>query len=346
MEITINWRFIVGIDVSKKQLDIYLFDRKNDRGMTRQVTNATEGFARLAEWLRSHGADRSETILISEHTGRYGEQLLRWSTETDWPHAVVKTTALKKVSYEYGRKTDEFDAEKLAEYGQRFEDRLRLAEAPKPAVGQITRLQAERRKMVDRRAALKSKLGEADTHDADMEQLTAMWDQQVALLSEHIEQIEARIRELIDSDQNLSGRHETMRTAPGMGKVLGPLWLSLFGGQQQLNPRKISSRFGFAPKPHSSGTSVNNPDRSAGFGNPEVRRVMYQAAMSVKTHHPHYQDYYNKKQAEGKQHLLIMNNIINKLIKMYCAMWNRRQEYDPGHIQKLKNKFEKSPAKA
>lgn len=346
MEITINWRFIVGIDVSKKQLDISLCDRKNDWSTQQQVANATEGFARLAEWLRSHGVDKSETILISEHTGRYGEQLLRWSTETNWPHAVVKTTALKKVSYEFGRKTDEFDAEKLAEYGQRFEDRLRLAKAKKPAVSQIKRLQAERRKMVDRRAALESKLSESDIHDADMERFIEMWDQQVELLSEHIDEIEERIKELIADDPDLSQRHQTMRSAPGMGNVLVPLWLSLFAGRQTLNPRKISSRFGFAPKPHSSGTSVKKADRSAGFGNSEVRKVIHQAALSVKRNYSHYHEYYNRKKAEGKEHLLIMNNIINKLITMYCAMWNRRQEYDPNHIQKLKNEFKKSPAKA
>ncbi|MGK7368647.1 MAG: IS110 family transposase, partial [Candidatus Halalkalibacterium sp. M3_1C_030] len=336
MEIAINWRFIVGIDVSKKHLDIHLVDRKTNHGYEQEVPNTTEGFQQLAEWLARHGAGKSETILISEHTGRYGEHLLRWTTEAGWPHAIVKTTALKKVGYEHERKTDGFDAEKLAEYGQRFEDRLRLAEAPKPALAQIKRLQAERRKMVDQRAALESKLGEADFHDADMERIIEMWTQQVELLRDHIDEIEERITELIGNDEALTQRHQTMRTAPGMGKVLGALWISLFGGQQQLNARKIASRFGFAPKPHSSGTSVKKPDQSAGFGNSEVRKVIHQAALSVKRNYSHYHEYYNQKKAEGKDHLLIINNIINKLIKMYCAMWNRREEYDPDHIRKLK----------
>lgn len=346
MKITIDWRFIVGIDVSKKKLDIYLFDRKNNRGYEQEIPNSGEGFSRLARWLESNQASKSDTVLVSEHTGRYGEQLLRWGTEAGWPHAVVKTTALQKVSWEHSRKTDEFDAEKLAEYGQRFEDRLRLAEAKKPAASQINRLQAERRKMVDQRAALESKLSEADFHDADMKRLTQRWNQQVQLLAGHIDEIEERITQLIGNNEALSQRHETMQTAPGMGKVLGPLWLSLFAGEDQLNSRKIASRFGFAPKPHSSGTSVKKADRSAGFGNSEVRKVMHQAALSVKRNYSHYHQYYHRKKAEEKHHLVIINNIINKLIKMYCAMWNRREKYDPGHIRELKNKFEKSPVKA
>lgn len=342
MEITINWRFIVGIDLSKKYLDIHLFDQKTGMNLSCQVPNTPEGFTQLAQWLENQGADQSQTKLISEHTGRYGEHLLRWTTETGWPHAVVKTTALKKVSWEHQRKTDEFDAEKLAEYGRRFGDRLQLSEGQKPAIKQVTRLQAERRKMVDRRAALKSKLAEAHFHDADMGRIIAMWQDQVTLLTDHIDEMEARIRKLISSNQNLMKRHQTMQTAPGMGKVLGPLWLSLFAGEDQINPRKTSSRFGFAPHPHRSGSSVRSPDQSTGFGNSEMRRVMHQAALSVKRNYPHYHEYYNRKRAEGKHHLLIINNIINKLIRLYCAMWNNRKMYDPDHIQKEKKKFKKS----
>lgn len=341
MKITITWRFIIGIDISKKVLDIYLYDQKTQKGSWLQVPNNPQGFADLGRWLGNQ-ADHSQTILVSEHTGRYGEHLLRWTTDNGWSHGVVKTTALKKVGFEHHKKTDQFDARQLAEYGVRFSDRLRLTEAPKPAVGQIKRFQAERRKMVDRRAALKAKLTEADYHDADMHRLLQMWRQQITLLDEHIKELEGRISTLIDQDRALDKRYKAMRTAPGMGPVLGTLWLSLFAGQSQLNPRKISSRFGFAPHPRSSGSSVRSSERSAGFGNSEVRRVMHQAALSVMAHYSHYQAYYNQKRAEGKAHLLVINNIINKLIRLYCAMWNNRAEYDPDHIPKMKKKFRQS----
>ncbi|WP_103664590.1 IS110 family RNA-guided transposase [Gracilimonas amylolytica] len=342
MEITIKWRFIVGIDISKHTLDISLFDRQTgDRNML-QVPNTQEGFHNLAEWMEDHEVTQSQTILISEHTGRYGEHLLRWSTRTGWPHAVVKTTALEKVSWEHHRKTDEFDASQLAEYGARFNDRLQLAEAPKPTQAQLKRLQAERRKMVDRRAALKSKLGEAEFHDADMSQLTKMWNQQVELLTQHIEQLEYTMDELIRQDPILCRRHQTLRTAPGIGPVIARFWLCMFAGKDQLNPRKISSRFGFAPHGRSSGSSVKSPDRSTGYGNSELRRLMHQAARSVANHKPHYHQYYEKKINEGKHELVAINNIINKLIRLYCAMWNNRAEYDPKHIQKMIKKYKKS----
>lgn len=342
MKITIKWRFILGIDISKLLLDLCLLDRKTGELLHKQVTNTPEGFARIAEWLADQGAAPSQTVLVSEHTGRYGEHLLRWTTTEGFSHAVVKTTALDKVSFEHHRKDDPYDAQHLADYGARFSDRLPLTEAPTPAVGQIKRLQAERRKMVDRRAALKSKLTEADTHDADMSQLAEMWHQQMELLSQHIETLEQTMDELIRQDPALSERYQTLRTAPGIGPVTGRFWLALFAGQDQLNARKISSRFGFAPHGKSSGSSVKSPDRSTGYGNSEMRRLMHQAARSVANHKPHYHDYYEQKLDEGKHKLVAINNIINKLIRLYCAMWNNQVEFDPTYIQKMEKKFKKS----
>lgn len=342
MELPITWRFIVGTDISKQYLDCYLLDRKTAQGFEFQVVNSQQGFQRLAQWLTDQQVCQSQAILVSEHTGRYGENLLRWSTEQDWLHAVVKTTALEKVTPEHHRKGDPYDARELADYGARFSDRLQLVEAPKPAVGQIKRLQAERRKMVSRRAALKSKLTEADTHDADMRGLTTMWKQQIELLSKHIDQLEQTMNRLIRQDTCLETRNQTMRTAPGIGPVLGRFWLSLFAGQSELDARKISSRFGFAPHGRCSGSSVKSPPRSTGHGNSEMRRLMHQAALSVKTHCPHYRHYYQRKRAEGKEHLLVINNIINKLIRLYCAMWNNKAAYDPNYIQKNKDLWKKS----
>jgi hypothetical protein len=69
---------------------------------------------------------------------------------------------------------------------------------------------------------------------------------------------------------------------------------------------------------------------------------MHQAARSVANHKPHYHDYYEQKIDEGKHELVAINNIINKLIRLYCAMWNNRAEYDPRHIQKMNKKYKKS----
>lgn len=336
MELSITYRYIAGIDISKKVLDIYLLDRKTGQGNLLQVTNCDEGFHQLGQWLQQMKAGKDQTILCSEHTGRYGEHLLSWTTRSGWPHAMVKTTALEKVGNEHHRKNDQYDAQMLADYGRRYTDQLTLCRSPKPAVKQIRRLRRERRSMVDRRTALKQKLTEASYHDCNMEAIKQCWQQQIALLTKHIQQFEERMHTLINQTSDVNEKYERLRTAPGVGKVVGTFWITTFGDKEKLNPRKIASRYGFAPHDYRSGSSVRKGTRSSGFGNGEVRRIMHQAARSVATHSPHYKEYYRRKLAEGKPQLLVINNIINKLIRLYCAMWNKQMEYDPGYMEKMK----------
>jgi transposase len=46
-------------------------------------------------------------------------------------------------------------------------------------------------------------------------------------------------------------------------------------------------------------------------------------------HKTHFQQYYSRKLNEGKPHRVIMNNIINKIIRMTCSIWNQKTGYDP-----------------
>lgn len=343
MLLSVTYRYIVGIDVSKKKLNLVLLDRKTTVFQELEVANTSKGFARIGRWLDSHKAGHAETLLCSEHTGRYGEHLLAWSTRQHWPHAVLSTRTLEKTGPEHHRKSDRYDARQLAIYGSKNSEQVRLSKAPRPVVRQLRRLHAERRDLVAQRARLKQKHGEADYHEANMESIKQLWQEQMDLLSEHIDQLKEQIEQLIREDDALNERYQLMRTAPGIGPVIGTYWLCLFAGQPELNARRISSRFGFAPHAHDSGSSVNKPPRSARYGNATMRSYMHQAARSVSTHKAHYKAYLERMtEEEGKPELLVINNIINKLIRLYCSMWNNQTEYDPKYMEKMKKKYKKS----
>lgn len=330
------YRYFVGIDVSKLVLDVCMEDARTGQRYAIQVNNTPKGFAELDDWLVDGAAVPRYTVLCSEHTGRYGEHLARWAGDSQWEFALVKTTASNTVGQEHHRKTDAYDAQLLAEYARRYTDKLSLHTPDAQPLVQLQRLRRERRYMVDQRASLKQKLRESGYHAANMDQINQMYSQQVELLDEQIAWIEERIHQLIQHHESLHHCYQRIRTAPGIGKVIGSLWLSLFAGQQTLNPRKISSRFGFAPHEYSSGSTVRRNPKSAGFGNTEMRRLMHQAARSVAHHHPHFRGYYQRKLTEGKDEKLIINNIINKIIRTVCAMWNTKTDYDPNYIHKMK----------
>ena len=76
-----------GIDISKKQLDCYLLDRKTAEAMSAKSQIPTMD---LSNWPAGWPITRPirPRQSFSEHTGRYGEHLLRWTTANEWAHAV------------------------------------------------------------------------------------------------------------------------------------------------------------------------------------------------------------------------------------------------------------------
>jgi transposase len=233
--------------------------------------------------MRQHRANAEQSLVCSEHTGRYGERLTDWLAAKGWQHGLLNTTALSKVGPEHHRKTDPLDAQLLAEYARRYADKITLARPIPGHIRQLERLRRERRCMVRTRASLRQKLTEIHYHAADTGLFSEFYTEQINLLSTQITRVNAHIKELIAARPDLNIINRRLRSIPGIGPVIAAQWICLFYQQDQLNARKISSRFGFAPHEAESGTSVRKRKRSSRHGNPEMRQNMFQAARSVGT---------------------------------------------------------------
>ena len=332
----------VGIDVSKETLDVMLWhlDEGPPEKTACQTSNDAPGHQRLVQWLNEQGAPIETTVLCLEHTGRYDDALLEHLTLKGWICALEKTTVLQKVKPEHHRKDDRFDADLLAEYAYRYRDKLSLYQAPHPTIEQIRLLYGERRRLVTHRASVKqlqAEQGYNRTGPASEAERFAqsLWRTQRAFYDQQIEALEEKMKALVRSDDDLRHRYEQVKVIDGIGQKTALLWLCLFYGQIHLDARRIASRFGFAPHRERSGTSRGRQARSTGHGASEVRKLLTMCARSAGTHHAKYRRYKARKLAEGKASQLVTNNIINKLIRVVCAVWNQDAVFDPNHVSRF-----------
>lgn len=337
-----HYTHYVGIDVSKHTLDVMLWHRQQHTlsKTVCQTSNEAAGHAQLIQWLHEHGAPIETTVLCLEATGRYDDVLLEHLTLWGWICAVEKTTVLQKVKPEHHRKDDSFDADLLAEYAYRYSDKLSLYQATDPVIEQIRLLYGERRRLVTHRAAVKqlqSEQGYNRTGKANQAEAFAhkLWKQQCAFYDGQIEALEGHMQTLVDSDERLRHRYEQVKSIDGIGAMTALKWLCLFYGQPHLDARRIASRFGFAPHGDRSGTSRNRSCRSTGHGNAEIRKLFTMCARSAGAHHAKYRRYKKRKLGEGKASQLVTNNMINKLIRVVCAVWNQDAVFDPAHVSRF-----------
>lgn len=332
------YHHFLGIDVSKHTLDVCLFRGVGTQKHHQQVPNDQAGFTKLIAWLLQHQATADETIICMENTGLYDDALLEALTLAGYSCAVEKTTVLQKVRPEHHRKDDRFDAALLAEYAYRFQDKLRLWTASGPVIEEIRLLYRERRRLITQRGAVLQLQSEAPRRSADTSFAEALWHEQIAFFNEHIRRLEAKLDALVHSDENLLHRYEMVKSLPGFGSVASLLFVMLFYGHDRLKARELASRFGFAPHKERSGTSQYTPARSSGHGQSEVRKVLTLCARSAGTHDAKLRAYKQKKLAEGKASKLVTNNLINRLLRIVCALWNDKAYYDPDHVSRFVQK--------
>ena len=320
----------LGIDISKDHVDCWL----RPTGQYAQFRNDQSGINQLHNWLGDHSCAPETLLICMENTGIYGSLLLATLIERGWKCSQVKTTATRKVAPEHRRKDDRFDAQLLAEYADRYQDRIPLSTPPDPVIEQLRQLYSERGRLIGVRRAAQNKLSQL-THAINSPQmLEQSLRQQRAFYNGQIALIEADISRIIEHRPGLRHYYQLLRGIPGIGQVTAWLWLILFYGQSHLDPKHISSRFGFAPHRHISGSSVRGKTRSSGHGQAQMRASMTMVARSVSYHYPSFAAYKERKLQEGKPWPVIRNNVINKLITLICAIWNTGQVYNPEHISR------------
>lgn len=320
----------VGIDVSKDWLDIYL----RPLHVWIQCDNNSSGFKDLDEWLRSHGAEPSETVICMENTGIYDDRLLKALTEYGWICAVEKTNVLKTITPNHHRKDDRFDAAALAEYAYRYTDKLTLWDTPDDKVELLRQLYSERRRLITQKGAVKTKNSQSAQLTIVSSVVKESWHRQLEFYEEQIAQIEAQMHQIVADHPGLNYYWSLLMEIPGIGKVTTWLWLIKFYGQEKLNCKKIASRFGFAPHSNQSGTSIRGKTRSSGHGVAQMRQYMSLAAQSASTYYEKFKRYKQRKLEEGKNWPVVRNNLINKLIKIICAIWNSGQPFRDDHTSR------------
>jgi len=323
----------LGIDVSKLTLDC-CFRCPTPTGVRQrytQVANTASGYQRLLAWLPRQGGHPATTICCLEQTGVYDDQLLQALTTAGWVCALEKTTVLQKVAPEHHYKTDAVDAARLAEYAERFQDQLTPYVPLHPVQVELRALLIERNRLVAHRQATRQKQHQAVYQTTPMPTLDRLWDESVVCLSAQIATIEQRMLVCLKTHPRLYHRYQQVTAIPGVGPCFGSLWVSVFGDQPWLNPRQIASRYGHAPHARTSGSSRRIPPTSTGHGEALFRKLVTLVARSAQQHWHPMQIYKAKKLAEGKAPRLITNNVINRMIRIICAIWNADSWFDPDY---------------
>jgi transposase len=147
-------------------------------------------------------------------------------------------------------------------------------------------------------------------------------------LTQDIKQVEAAIKELIKADAALLNNYKLLVSIKAIGFVTAVYMLAYTENFCKfLNSRKFACYAGLAPFEHTSGTSLRGKNRVSHYANKKAKCLLNLAASVAIQHNPEMKAYYQRRVAEGKSKMGVLNIIRNKLVDRMFAVIKRGTGY-------------------
>ena len=143
-----------------------------------------------------------------------------------------------------------------------------------------------------------------------------------------LKKIDDQIRKTIMQNNDFKHSYNLLNSIPGIGIQTITYLLIVTRNFTLFNhPKKLACYCGVAPFPYQSGTSIKGKNKVHHFANKKLKSLLQMCAMNAKRYDFEIGHYFHKKIEEGKNKMLVYNNIRNKLLKRVFAVIKRQQPY-------------------
>ena len=323
----------IGVDVSKKTLDVALYRGKvdwNDGHI--KVDNNGSGYRELKKWLRLKNAEKGRLRICMEATGLYTHDFRCWLETEGITYYVVDPKRMHDFAPPLSirgirqTKTDKADAFRIAIYCSLFHDSMEPSRLPSAAYFKLKRLLAERRQYVKQSVLYKQQLSDISIYDTVSSRMRK--EKEVGNLQDNIKQTDKEIKSVIDTDPAIKRNYDLLTSIIGVGIVVAVTTIVLTENFTTFsNPRKYASYIAIAPFPHESGTSVRGATRVSKQGFRQAKADLSISVLNAITHDAELREYWLRKKAEGKHTGVILNAIKFKIVLRMFAVVKRGKPY-------------------
>jgi len=317
----------IGIDVSKEKIDAH--DYKLNKHHV--FKNELEGFKKLLVWARTNHAPQVKNILFCfENTRIYSLALAVFMEDNQIVYSCIAGLAIKRSMGITRGKSDKIDAYKIAEYAYLRREMLEATSLGPHNLLQLKELLTIREKMVKHRGAYQSHLKGISRFYTPEKHPHLFESQQrmIQELSREIKGIEKEIIKLIEEDSSLDRNHQLATSLKGVGLIVSATMLAYTNNFTSFKSwRKFSSYIGIAPFEHESGSSIRKRKRVSCIAHRGIKALLSNAAASSIAHNGETRLYYERKIKEGKNKMLVENNVKNKLVAGVFAVVKRGTPY-------------------
>ena len=295
----------VGIDVSQHWLDVHI----KPNNTTKRFDNDESGHQELTKSLIKF----SPRIIVLEGTGGLQTRVATHMAQADLPVAVVNPRQVRDFARATGTlaKTDALDAEIIARFAiaMRIEPRF----IPDPQREELKALVSRREQLIKMQKSEKYRL-----QRSYQEPVCQSHHHIIEAIQNELDDVNRQIDDLIQNSPIWRTKDRLLQDIKGIGPHTARMVIAALPELGHVNRREIASLVGVAPFNNDSGKRTGS--RFIRGGRPEVRRVLYMAALAAMRFNPQIKIFHDRLQEKGKKNKVIIVACMRKLLIIMNAV--------------------------
>lgn len=323
--------YYFGIDVSKKTLDIALL-----KDGTILSTHVIENDRRIIQgffqtYSKQFQLAGDDVWVCMEHTGIYNYMLLEVLGKLKFNICVEPALQIIKSQGMTRGKSDVIDARRIAQYGYKNRENLKIWKPQRPTLQKVKALLSQRSRLVKVKHQLETPIQECAgfLESRIAKTLTSSTRGTLKAIDKDLRKLEAQIDEVVSLDKKLSTQYQRATSVTGIGPITALHMIVASGEFEQIKKSKqFACHAGVAPFEHTSGTSIKGRTRVSKMANLSLKKLLHMAALSAIQCEGEMKSYYSRKVNEGKNRMSVINAVRNKLISRVFVCINKNRDYE------------------
>ena len=319
-----NYECHVGIDVSKLKLDVsLLITASSNRIEHFIVPNNKIGIQQMLKRIEKFKISTNELLVSFEDTGVYSLPLACFFSEAGLDYWMIPAIEIKRSKGISRGKNDKTDSKDIAFYALTHQHKLVLSKIPEKDILELKVLIAERDKVVKAINQFKTTSENQGFMPSEvLKSVLKINKTVIGQLQKALEKLEAKMKEIIKANEQLSNQYELITSVPGVGPQTAMYMIAVTKGFKSFeNWRKMACYAGVAPFEYSSGSSIRGRTKVNHLADKKMKSLLNLCALNAKKFDKQMAVYYGNKVAEGKSKMLVINNVRCKLLaRIFCVV--------------------------
>ena len=320
---------VIGIDISKLSLDLALISTEGEVESFK-IENKLLSIKRFFKKL-SKTYNMSQALICAEHTGHYGYPLKKVCLELNLSLWLEGGAEIKQRSGVTRYKNDRVDAIRIADYAKRHLDKAKIQTFEDATLEAIRSLSSERELFIKERAKYKTQIKDLKgfMDETLYKARSKRLKKQEESLSKAIKEIDQQIKALLESNEKLSEQKAILTSVDGIGEQVALHTIIATEAFTKFDSgRKFACHVGVAPFSFESGTSQRSRRKVSHRANIQLKTLFHMAALSAVKMKGEFRDYFERKVAEGKNKMTVINAVRAKLINRIFALIRDNRKHD------------------